>query len=415
MTHDPTGRTTPADAQPATPEQLLATARTLSTLLAADAARLDAERVLPHDAFDRVRASGLLAARVPRRHGGAALDYQTLSRISVLLAKGDASVAQALLPHHVSIEAVAVRATPDQRERWFGQVVREGAVFSGAIAERGTRFRTDIKTRLTPQGHGRWQLDGRKFYTTGGLLADLLRVVALTPDKQVVSVVLPRLREGVTLLDDWDGMGQRATASGTTELVAVQVTDEDIMPRQSRDGEPWNYASAAGQLMHCTIEVGIALAVLDDAVAWAREGARPVRESGVERSVDDAYVQHTVGNIAATAHAAEAMVARAAVAVDRAAEAWWAGQLSDAALDTLGVEASIAVAEAKIVATQAALRAAEQFYEVGGASATLRRHNFDRHWRNARTHTTHDPVAYKVKAVGAYHLSGTRPPNALTY
>ncbi|HVR52560.1 MAG TPA: hypothetical protein VMS38_22745, partial [Pseudorhodoferax sp.] len=119
--------------------------------------------------------------------------------------------------------------------------------------------------------------------------------------------------------------------------------------------------------------------------------------------------------IAATAHAAEAMVARAAVAVDRAAEAWWAGQLPASALDTLGVEASIAVAEASAVATEAALRAAEQFYEIGGASATLRRHNFDRHWRNARTHTTHDPVAYKYKAVGAYHLSGARPPNAPAY
>ena len=413
MTHDPRGRAAPTGAQPATPEQLLASARTLSTLLAADAARLDAERALPHEAFARVRASGLLAARVPRHHGGAALSYQALSRISILLAKGDASVAQALLPHHASVEAIAVQATSDQRERWFGQVVREGAVFAGAIAERGTRFRTDIRTRLVPQGPGRWQLDGRKFYSTGGLLADLLRVVALAPDKQPVCVVVPRTRPGITLADDWDGMGQRATASGTTEFVGVPVAEDEVMPRHGSAAEPCSHAGAAEQLMHCTVEAGIALAVLDDAVAWAREGARPVRESGVERSVDDAYVQHPVGRIAATAHAAEAMVARAAAAVDRAAQAWWAGQLPAAALDMLGVEATIAVAEAQAVATEAALRAAEQFYEIGGASATLRRHNFDRHWRNARTHTTHDPVAYKYKAVGAYHLSGARPPDAL--
>ena len=401
--------------EPGQAEALLATARALSQALAADAARLDAERVLPHAAFDQLRASGLLAARIPRADGGAGLSFQTLARISTLLAQGDPNVAQALLPHHVSIEAIAVRATQAQRARWFGQVLREGAVFSGAIAERGTRFRTDIKTRLVPLGAGRWQLDGRKFYTTGGLLADMLRVVALTPDKQVVSVVLPRKRAGITLVDDWDGMGQRVTASGTTELVAVQVAEDEIMQRQPAPGEPWNYASAAGQLMHCTIEVGIALAVLDEAVAWAREGARPVRESGVERSVDDAYVQQAVGRIAAQAHAAEALVARAAAAVDQAADAWWAADMPDSERDRLGVEASIAVAEAKIVATEAALRGAEQFYEVGGASATLRRHNFDRHWRNARTHTTHDPVAYKFKAVGAYYLTGARPPNALTY
>ncbi len=406
---------TASQPRPTSPEQWLAAAAALSALFAADAARLDADRVLPHAAFDQLRNSGLLAARVPREHGGAGLDYQTLSRISVLLAKGDPSVAQALLPHHVSVEAIAVQGTPDQQARWFGRVVRQGEVFSGAIAERGTRFRTDIKTRLVPLGEGRWQLDGRKYYTTGGLLADWLRVVALTPEKTVVSVVLPRSRVGVVLVDDWDGMGQRVTASGTTELTAVEVYDDEILRRATGEDGPWLYASTAGQLMHCTIEVGIALAVLDDAVAWARDGARPVRESGVQRSVDDAYVQQAVGRIAAHAHAAQAIVDRAADAVDRAAHAWWSGGLAEAELDALGVEASIAVAEAKIVATQAALMAAEQFYEVGGASATLRRHNFDRHWRNARTHTTHDPVAYKYKAVGAYYLSGTRPPNALTY
>lgn len=414
MTIHTSRQAAPATATP-TPEQLLATARTLSTVFAADAARLDAERVLPTMAVERLRASGLLAARVPRAHGGAGLDYQTLSRISVLLAKGDPNIAQALLPHHVTIESIALRASAAQRARYFGHVVRDGALFTGAIAERGTRFRTDIKTRLAPAAPGRWQLDGRKFYTTGGLLADWLRVVALTPDKEVVSVVVPRSRKGITLLDDWDGMGQRVTASGTTELVGVEIEDDEIMPRFQAADSPWNYASAAGQLMHCTIEVGIALAVLDDAVAWAREGARPVRESGVERSVDDAYVQHTVGRIAAHAHAAEASVARAAGVVDRAAAAWWAGDVAAVALDALGVEASIAVAEAKIIATHAALMAAEQLFEVGGASATQRKHNFDRHWRNARTHTTHDPVAYKYKAVGAYYLTGAKPPNALTY
>ncbi len=389
-------------------------AHALSASLAAQSAQRDAERVLPHEVFQQVHRSGLLAARVPRADGGPGVDYRTLSQISTLLAKGDPNVAQALLPHHLTVEAIALRGTPAQRRRYFAQVL-QGAVFSGAIAERGTRFRTDIKTRLVPTGPGRYRLDGRKFYTTGGLMADWLRVVALDPHKQVVAALVPRDRAGVTLLDDWDGMGQRVTASGTTELVGVEVAEDEIIPPFQAEGAPWNYSSAGGQLMHCTIEAGIALAALDDAVAWARNGARPVRESGVERSVDDAYVQHTVGRIAANAHAAEATIARAAAAVDRAAEAWWSGDAPHATLDALGLDASIAVAEAKIISTQAALLAAEQLYEVGGASATLRSHNFDRHWRNARTHTTHDPVAYKYKAVGAYYLTGARPPNALTY
>lgn len=74
------------------------------------------------------------------------------------------------------------------------------------------------------------------------------------------------------------------------------------------------------------------------------------------------------------------------------------------------VEASIAVAQAKIIATEAALRAGEKLYLVANASGTDRALNLDRHWRNARTHTTHDPVAYKFKFVGDYLLNGRAPP-----
>ncbi|WP_240160398.1 acyl-CoA dehydrogenase family protein [Pseudomonas bharatica] len=144
-------------------------------------------------------------------------------------------------------------------------------------------------------------------------------------------------------------------------------------------------------------------------------GARPVRESGVDQARNDPYILHTVGDLSAAIHGAEALVEKAALAVDLAARTQLQGLLEGEDLDALLARSSIAVAEAKIASTRAALHVCERLYEVGGAATTQSRYNFDRHWRNARTHTTHDAVAYKYKAIGDYLVNGNYPPIAFTY
>lgn len=148
---------------------------------------------------------------------------------------------------------------------------------------------------------------------------------------------------------------------------------------------------------------------------WARTGTRPVRESGVQRATNDPYILHTIGDIAATIHGAEALVEKAAAAVDIAARSQSSGLVEGDALEQLLVHASIEVAEAKIASTRASLHACERLYDIGGAATTQSRYNFDRHWRNARTHTTHDALAYKYKAIGEFLLNGRHPPIAFTY
>jgi alkylation response protein AidB-like acyl-CoA dehydrogenase len=317
-----------------------------------------------------------------------------------------------LIPHFTSVERLAIMGSAAQHERFMGGI-RDGFIYAGATSERGGAFRTDIGTTLTRDG-GSYRLTGRKFYSTGSLLADGFRVTAITEGGEQISILLPKDRPGITLHDDWDGMGQRTTASGTTEFDNVAIEPIEVIPFTTWNGLDRSYATAGTQLLHAAIEVGIARAALDDAINWARERARPVKESGVKRSVDDPFVQHTIGNISAHTHAAEAILASAGDAVDFAAAGPERG-LSGEALERLVIEASIAVSEAKIIATEAALRAGELLYEVGGASATLRRYGLDRHWRNARTHTTHDPVSYKFKVVGEYLLTGTPPPISLYY
>lgn len=160
-------------------------------------------------------------------------------------------------------------------------------------------------------------------------------------------------------------------------------------------------------MLHSALDTGIAWAAIDDGLQQSRTSSRPLPEAGVQRGTDDPYVLHAAGEMVILARGAELLTLRGAAKADEAVAAFYEGS-ADA--DRLLAEASVAVAEAKFASTEASLKIGEMVYRLGGASATLRRINLDRHWRNARTHTTHDPVAYKARAVGDFFLNGTYPP-----
>ena len=390
----------------------VALAQELAKQIQPGAAERDAQRILPHAQLDWIRNAGLGAARVPSELGGGDVSMREVAQIFIALGKADPCVAQALFPHFATVEHLRLIANPEQQQRYLGAFTRQ-QLSSGAIAERSGKFRGDIHTRLSRDDQG-LVLDGEKFYSTGCLFADLIKVQAVDEDGAAVYVFLPANAPGVDMFDDWDGMGQRTTASGTTRLTGVRVQPEQVVPL-AQWYQRRNYVGACAQLIHCAIDIGIGLAALDDAIHWARVGSRPVRESGVDKACNDPYILHTIGELSASIHGAEALVEKAADVVERASRAQLDGQLQGEALDTLLVESSIAVAEAKIASTRSSLFVCERLYDVGGAATTQSRHNFDRHWRNARTHTTHDALAYKYKAIGDWQVNGNHPPIAFTY
>lgn len=390
-------------------------ARTLRRELARAASERDIDASLPVEAITRIREVGLGALRVPAHYGGAGLDFEALADVVLQIAAGDASVAQSLQPHFIFLERVRLMGSESQRQRYLGAAA-DGVFFGNAISEVGGSS-GEWRTRLARQGNG-WRLDGSKFYATGTALADYTFVGALDPDGRRFLAIVPVAREGVTLGDDWRTMGQRATASGTVRFDNVVVAAEELIALA-----PWeqrrHHTGAGSQIIHCAIDAGIAAAALDDAVLHAQTKARPSRDSGHTRVVNDPVVHHVVGEIAAAAFSAEASVLLAARSLDLASEALYATDLVDGVntpdVDTLLVEASIAVANAKIVSSRAALLASEKLFEVGGASSAASSLNLDRHWRNARTHTLHDPLAHKFRVIGDHLLSGKAPPNTFTY
>ena len=235
-----------------TADEALRVARRSAVWLAEGSARRDAERTLPFVELDELSASGLLAITVPAAYGGADLPTETVTEVFRLLASGDPSVAQIPHSHFVYVNALRHQGTPAQQEFLFGEVLR-GKRFGNAQSEIGTKHVRDYRTTLTPAGAGTWRLDGEKGYSTGALLADWIPVLAhLDVDGPLHVAWVERTAPGVTVIDDWDGMGQRTTASGTVRLEAVEVDADRITPFHLTFTGPQTYGAFA-QVLHLSL------------------------------------------------------------------------------------------------------------------------------------------------------------------
>jgi SfnB family sulfur acquisition oxidoreductase len=382
--------------------EALAVAASLAAEFRKGAAERDARRLLPHAEVERLSASGLLAVSVPAEFGGADVGATTLAEIFRLLATADASLAQIPQSHFVYVSVLRRQGTHEQRKFFFSEVLA-GRRFGNAQSEAGTRHVQDLRTRLAPQADGSYVLDGVKQYSTGALFADFIPVLARAEDDTLHVAYVPRDAPGLTVVDDWDGMGQRTTASGTVRLESVPVPADRVVPHHLTFRGPQLHGAVA-QLLHTAIDTGIASGALAEAVEFVRTKSRPWFESvdeGHATAAEDPLLIQRFGELAIRVRAAEALLREAARAVGTA----------DADLtDDSAAAASIAVATAKVAAAEAAVELGSALFEVAGTRSALDSLGLHRHWRDARTHSLHDPARWKVQHIGRYVLNGTRPP-----
>jgi SfnB family sulfur acquisition oxidoreductase len=379
--------------------EALAVASELAADFRKDAAERDAARRLPHAELERLSASGLLGVGVPAEFGGADVGAGTLVEIFRLLGAADASLAQIPQSHFVYVNVLRRQGTHAQQEFFFGEVLR-GRRLGNAQSEAGTKHVQDIRTRLARRPDGSYVLDGVKHYSTGALFAHWIPVLARADDDTLHVAYVPRDSPGLTVVDDWDGMGQRTTASGTVRLERVPVPAGRVVPHHLTFQGPQLHGAVA-QLLHAAIDAGIASGALAEAVEFVRTKSRPWFESGLETAAEDPLLIQRFGELAIRVRAAEALLREAARAVDTA---------RDDLTDDSAAEASIAVATAKVTAAETAVEVGSALFEVAGARSALDSLGLHRHWRDARTHTLHDPARWKVQHIGRYVLSGTRPP-----
>jgi len=366
----------------------------------------------PFAAMELVKQQGLGALRIPREAGGGGASLRELFSVVIALATADVNVAHILRGHFAHVEE-RLRLDADQRQRVI-DLALSGAIVGNASTEIGSTTIGEFtwQTRLTRDGNG-FRLNGTKYFTTGTLYADYAEVLAGDPDGATVIALVPTDRAGVTILDDWDGMGQRATGTGTAIFENVAVTSEELLPfappEVGAEPPPLYLSGTFFQLYVTALIVGVLHALRADAVAHVHQRARSFAWAPTPSAPDDPLLQREIGEIAAAAFAAEATVLAAADSLAIAFDAAVRG--SDPDLD-LAHEASLRAAEAKVVVDALGQKAASQVFDVGGASVVRQSHLLDRHWRNIRTLASHNPTPYKAQAVGAHSVRGTRLPGS---
>jgi alkylation response protein AidB-like acyl-CoA dehydrogenase len=361
--------------------EAIAAAHGLAADFAATAAERDRDRRLPRAEIDRFSQSGLWAITVPRAYGGAGVSAATLAEVTAIISAADGSIGQIPQNHFFVVEAIRLTATEEQKRFWFGRVLA-GERFGNALSEVGTKTAHDYKTVLQSQ-NGALFLDGRKFYSTGALFAHWVAAVAKDEQGRLIFAFL-----------------RPDTPSGTTVFEHAAVDPFAVIPFEDAFDKPTAMGPLA-QIIHAAVDIGIGRAALTDTIDFVKRHSRPWIDSGQDRASDDPYTIAQIGELTLRQNAAEALLARSGRAVDRATE--------NPTEETVAL-ASVAVAEAKALGTEAALAAANKLHELAGTRSTLATHNLDRHWRNVRVHTLHDPVRWKYAAIGNWYLNGVHPP-----
>ncbi|WP_417218442.1 acyl-CoA dehydrogenase family protein [Arthrobacter sp.] len=397
ITEDPNTGTPPTTAQ------LLARFAPLLADIAAGAAAREASRSLAYDAVARLAEAGFTAVRIPHADGGSGATLSQSLRLLRALAQADPNLVQALRAHFTAVESLLASPDAARRSRWFARITA-GGILGNATTEKGNAPGTNSTLLIERGGH--LVLNGTKYYSTGSLYADWIQVHADTETGASVRATVRRDAEGVHVVDDWDGFGQRLTASGTARFEDVAVDPHDVVDAP-RGGTGFTAAYVQANLLVAL--GGIAGAARDDAVRYVRGRTRTFSHGIGDSAQRDPLVQEVIGRLSSSVAAIDAVLDALGVRIQEAARRYTVGDLDAPATQELDA----AVSEAQVFVVEQTLAVTNQLFEVGGASAVSEGLGLDRHWRNARVLGQHNPVIYRAREVGQHRLTGDQHTTAI--
>ncbi|RWA29241.1 monooxygenase [Pseudomonas veronii] len=384
-------------------EALAARFRPIFARIAEGAVERERSRTLPFEPIQWLKHAGFGAVRVPVEFGGAGASLPQLFQLLIELAAADSNVTQALRGHFAFVEDRLNAQAFSAQNAWFERFVA-GELVGNAWTEVGDVKIGQVITRISRQGE-QWVANGTKFYSTGSLFADWIDLYAQRDDTGADVIAAVRVQQpGVRQSDDWDGFGQRTTGSGTSVFENAVVEDDHLIDFSTR----FKYQTAFYQLTLLAVLVGSGQAAVREVAQQVRVRARVFSHGNAAAVRDDAQVQQVVGKASAQVYTAEAAALRAAAASQRAYVAHFA---KDAQVEReANIAAELESAQAQVVIAEQVLRATSDLFNALGASAARTSLQLDRHWRNARTAASHNPLIYKERIIGDWEINGTEPP-----
>ncbi|MFL6967585.1 acyl-CoA dehydrogenase family protein [Pseudomonas alvandae] len=377
--------------------------RPIFARIQAGALEREQSRSLPFEQVKWLKEAGFGAVRIPVEFGGAGASLPQLLQLLIELAEADSNLPQALRGHFAFVEDRLNAHASSPQDVWFKRFV-DGDLVGNAWTEIGAVKLGQVITRVSRQGE-QWVANGTKYYSTGSIFADWIDLYAQRDDNGADVIAAVNVHQpGVKQSDDWDGFGQRTTGSGTSVFENAVVEAENLIDFSTR----FKYQTAFYQLVLLAVQTGAGRAAVQDFSEHVRQRTRVFSTGNASEVSQDVQVQQVIGKASAQVYAAEATTLRAASASQRAYERRF-GQDTEAE-HTANILAELESAQAQVVVADLTLRATSDLFNALGASATSTGKALDRHWRNARTAASHNPLIYKERIIGDWEINGAEPP-----
>ena len=383
------------------PQQTLADpiyiAKQLADQFALTASERDKAGGNPKAERDLIRQSGLLGLSIPQQYGGQGADWKTIFQTIQTIAQVDSSVAHVYGFHHLLIATVQLFSQPRQYGQWFEQTAKNNLFWGNTLNP------LDKRTTAQQTSEHEFIFQGDKSFCSGSIDSDILLCSGYNEAGKLLIGVIPTFREGVSFLGDWNNMGQRQTDSGTSHFEQVKIHKDELLLNPGPLSTPY---SSLRPLIAQLIFVHLFLGVAEGAFEVAKETVQSQKawsKSLAENAVNDPFTQKHFAEFYVQLEGVRLLANKA---VETLQKAWEIGENLTA--EQRG-EVSIAIATAKIAATNTSLFVTQNIFQVMGARATTAKLNLDRFWRNVRTQTLHDPIDYKYQEVGEWVLTGKVP------
>lgn len=354
--------------------------------------------LVPHQSARILSESGITAILVPKALGGIGASLATVVDTVRIISAADGGVGQILQIHNMMIRGVFARPDDEFRARLVADILA-GKRFGNALAE-GRGKGVGGLTRVTQAEDGRWVLNGRKTFATGCYLAEWISVSA-TSDLGPLGVLIHRDAPGLSLNNDWDAFGQQHSISGSVDFENVPVDPRFLPQPGAGKGQSPRTGLTWAQILHAAIDTGIARGALDAATAYLRENTRVWVDADVEHATDEHHIIKRIGEYAVQVRAAESALRYAGRTFDR--------HKADPDNIELQDELILSVATARAQSDHASLFVGSDLFSLTGANSTLGKWNLHRYWADARVHTIHDPIRWRLYHVGNYYLNGVQP------
>ncbi|MGE7766337.1 acyl-CoA dehydrogenase family protein [Peribacillus sp. NPDC096540] len=348
---------------------------------------------------DLLRESGLLSLMIPKSLGGKGEDWKTVLQLTRELAKVDGSIAHLFGYHFLCLTSVHLFGSPFQKEKLYEETAEKNLFWGNAFNPRDENL-------LLNKENSHWILNGKKSFCSGAMDSARLLISAKSTgfDRPVIAVI-PTNRKGIIIQDDWDSFGQRQTDSGTVIFNEVVLKKEEVLDYYEQDlqGLFPTLRTHIAQTILVHVMLGVAEGAFEEAKNYTKNVTRPWMTSYVEDATSDPYTIRHYGELFVQLKASAALAQNAADALQNVWEKEW--MLTEQERGECG----ITIATAKVSVAKTALEVTNRMFDVMGARATSARYQYDRFWRNIRTHTLHDPLDYKIRDIGNWALNSKVP------